>query len=306
MLKHLRTAGLAGVVATVLALSAQAEDKAPTAAPPTAAPAAAPAADCGAPAADCCAPQYRTVCVTEWKAEQYQSTRTCYRTETKQETYTAYRCECVPETRTRTCTVYKMVPEVHTETRTVCVRVPVCEERTVMKSYVTCKPVVHTVRKCVDQGHYECREVCCKPSLHDRLHKLCHHNDCCESCAPPTKTVRVWVPCPVWVETPVTCYERVCEQRPVTCKVTTWKTEQRQESCQVTCCKCVPEVKTETYQVMVAHQVPYQATRCVCVSVPYQETVTLCRMVPHTVEKQVPVEQCCASTCGHHKHHHGH
>jgi hypothetical protein len=61
---------------------------------------------------------------------------------------------------------------------------------------------------------------------------------------------------------------------------------------------------------MTTRQVPYQATRCVCVRVPYQETVTLCRMVPHTVEKQVPAEQCgcttscCATTCGHKKHHH--
>jgi hypothetical protein len=222
---------------------------------------------------DCCAP---VTC-----------TRTSYRVECRQETYTAYRCECVPETRTRTCTVYKNVPEVKTVTRSYCVCVPVVEERTVMRAHVTCKPVTTTCRRCVDHGHYECREVpCherhCKGLLTGLFHK--HHgccDDCCEPCPPPTKTVKVWVPCKVWEEVPVTRMERVCEYRPEVCKVTTYKREMRQENVQVTCMKCVPEQRTENYTVMVSKTVPYTATRTVRVCVPVTETVT-----------------CCASPCG--------
>src|SRR5262249_46169338 len=154
----------------------------------------------------------------------YQATRTVYKTECKQETYTAWKCECVPETRTRTCTVNKMVPETRWETRTVCVKVPVCEERTVMQSYTTCKPVCKTVKKCVDKGHYECQCDEHKSCL-DKLRESCHKNDCCyEPPCPKYKTKKVWVSCPVWEERTVTCMEKVTECRPVTCKVTTWKT----------------------------------------------------------------------------------
>jgi hypothetical protein len=293
-----RSALLAGVLATTATVPARAEDS------PPAAP----------------APQYRTVCVTEWVPETYQCTRTAYRTECKQETYTAYRCECVPETRTRTCTVYKKVPEVRTETRTVCVSVPHVEERTVMQTYVTCKPETVMVRTCVDRGHWECKEVPCEPSCRDHFKGMFHHKkqcgDCCEPCEPcppKMKTVKVWIPEKVWEEKPVTCMKRICEQRPVTCKVTVCKTEQRQESYQVTCWKCVPEQRTETYTVMTTRSVPYQATRTVKVCVPYTETVTATRCVPKTVEKQVPVTTCCASPCcesaccgsKHHGHHRG-
>ncbi|HEV3261605.1 MAG TPA: hypothetical protein VG013_32445 [Gemmataceae bacterium] len=263
---------------------------------------------------DCCSPcpSTCTVRVKEWVPQTYQATRTCYRTECREEKYTAYRCECVPETRTRTCTVYRSVSEVRNETRNVCVCVPVVETRTVTQQYVTCKPVTRTVRKCVDRGHWECREVCCKPSFWARLKRHCHKRDCCEcSCPPPTKTVRVWVPCKVWEECPITCYERVCESRPVTCKVTTWKQEVRQEKYQVTCWRCVPEERKENYQVLVSHKVAYQATRSVAVCVPYQQTYTACRMVCREVEKQVTASTCCETTCckpscGHkcHWHHH--
>lgn len=252
-----------------------------------------------APAADC-APQYRTVCVTEWVPEQYQCTRTVYKAECRQETYTAYRCECVPETRTRTCTVYKMVQETKMVARETCTCVPTYEERTVMQTFVTCKPVTKIVKKCEDHGHWECREVPCGPSLSDRIKKCFHRKkDCCECepCCVKTKTEKVWVPCKVWVEVPVTCYERVCEQRPVTCKVCTYKLVKNVEQVPVTCCKCVPETKTETYTCMVTRKVPYQATRTVTVCVPVQETVTQTRMVCRVVQKQVPVETCCAPKC---------
>jgi hypothetical protein len=238
--KAVRNVVAAGVLAAVAACTVRAADdaKAPVKddapqAPPAVAPGAPPAGVMPAPGPDGCgsgcasecaapAPAFRTVCVTEWRPEQYQSTRTAYRTEYTQETYTAYRCEYSCETRTRTVTVNRMVPEVQQVTRTVCVNVPTVEERTVMKTHVSYRPVTTMVSKCEDHGHWECREVECGPSLHDRLKKCLHHkNDCCEECEKPrTKTVREWVPCKVMVQVPVTRCERVCEQVPVTCRVT--------------------------------------------------------------------------------------
>lgn len=254
-----------------------------------------------APAATASAPQFRTVCVQEWAPEQYQCTRTSYRTECRTETYTAYRCESYPEQRTRVCTVYRMVPEVKEVIRRVCVCVPHVEERTVMQAHVTCKPVTKIVRRCVDKGHWECREVPCDPPKKKRKWFSRKH-DCCEPCCdpccpPPTKIVRVWVPCKVWVETPVTCMEKVCEYRPVVCRVTCYRHEWREERCQVTCCRCVVEPKVEHYTVICKKMVPYQAVRTVKVCVPHTETVTCTRMVCRTVHKQVPVEPCCAPSC---------
>lgn len=262
------------------------------------------AGDCCAPAP--CAPAFRTVCVTEWVPENYQCTRTSYKTECRQESYTVNRCEWTCETRTRNCVTYKQVPEVKTVTRNVCVSVPCCEERTVMQTFVSCKPVTQIVRRCVDKGHWECREVPCPPTLCDRIKACCCRKSCCNDCCEPccrTKTVRCWVPCPVVEECPVTVMQRVCECRPVTCKVQTCKTEIRQEQYQVCCYKCVPETHVESYQVQVPKYVPCTLTRTVQVCVPVQETVTLCRMVPRVVQKQVPCEQpsccnvCCAPAC---------
>src|SRR5262245_16855906 len=253
-----------------------------------------------APCPTPCAPATRKVCVKDWVPETYQCKRTVYKTVSAEEEYTAYKCESVPETRTRT--VYKTVQETRTEVREVCKRVPVVEERTVMQTHVTCKPVTKMVRKCEDHGHYECREVECGPTLSERLHKCFHRrhkcDDCCETCAAPcprTKTVKVWVPCKVWVEKPVTCYERVCEQRPVVCKVTTCKTVMEKQPVQVNVCKCVPT--TETYTCMVTRQVPVKAKRTVTRCVPTEEIVTATRMVCRTVEKEVPCEAAHCETC---------
>jgi hypothetical protein len=256
-------------------------------------------------AGDCCAPApcatpcaTKKVCVKEWVPETYQCKRTVYKTECHEEEYTAYKCETVAETKTRT--VNKIVQETKTEMRTVCKSVPVVEERTVMQNHVTCKPVVKTVKKWEDHGHYECKEVECGPSLSDRLRKCFRHkNDCCDTCepCPRTKTVKCWVPCKVCVEKQVTCYERVCEQRPVTCKVTVCKMVSEQVPTQVTVCKCVPT--TETYTCNVVKQVPYKAKRTVSKCVPVEETVNATRMVCRTVEKEVPCETSCGeSSCG--------
>ncbi len=245
---------LAGSLVAATALTARAEDPKP-------APAAA--------AVDPCAPQYRTVCVKEWVPEKYDTTKTVYERVCREEKFTAYRCECVPETRTRQ----------------VCVSVPCVEERTVMKSHWTCVPETKVVRKCVDKGHYECKEVPCGPSFLDRLRECFHRKDCCEDhcepCVVRTKTVKVWVPCPTWEEKTVTCMKRVCEKIPVRCQVKVCKTQ----------------VKTETYTCLVQKKVPYEATRTVVHCVPHEQKVTCTRMVCRTVQKQVPVETCCETSC---------
>jgi hypothetical protein len=248
------------------------------------------------------AAEYRTICVNEWVPEQYTCTRTVYKTETRTETYTAYRCETVPEQRTRTVTTYRVTCETQMQPRTVVTCVPVQEERTVMKTFWTCKPVTCMVTRCVDRGHYECQEVPCGPTLKERFHKLCSRHSCeCEPECPRTKTVKVWVPCKVTEQVPVTRMERVCETRPVTCTVTTYRRVEKQEMVPVTVRKCIPETHTENYTLCVSHVVPFQATRNICVCVPSQETYTATRMVCRTVTKKVPVETCanpCGESCG--------
>lgn len=282
--QQIHVALLAGSLVAATALTARAEDPQP-----------APAA----PAADPCAPQYRTVCVKEWVPETYQATRTVYDRVCREEKYTAYRCETVPETRTRQVTTYRQVPETKEVVRHVCVTVPVVEERTVMKTHWTCVPETRVVRKCVDKGHYECKEVPCGPSFMDRLRK-CFHKDCCddgcEPCVVRTKTVKVWVPCPVWEEHTVTCMKRICEHVPVKTCVTVCKTQIKEERCQVTCYRCEPVTRTENYTCYVQRKVPYEATRTVVHCVPREEKVTCTRMVCRTVQKQVPVETCSVET----------
>jgi hypothetical protein len=159
-----------------------------------------------------------------------------------------------------------------------------------MKPVVTCKPVTTISRKCVDLGHWECREVPCRESFLARWRRK---HDCCEPCPPPTKTVKVWCPNKVWVETPVTTLVRTCEWVPTPVQVTVCKLVEKKEVVKVTSYKCIAEQKVETYTVTVAKCVPFEATRTVAHCVPVQEKVTCTRLVAHTVEKQVPVETCC-------------
>ena len=300
--QRVRVALLASIVAMTAAHAVVRAADAPPA-PPGPAPAPGPHAVAPAPCgAAPCAPATRKICVTECVPEYYTTTRTVYRSEKVCEKYTAYKCVSVPETRTRTCTVYEKVPVCETRTRTFCVSVPCVEQRTCMEKFWVCKPVTTCKRKCVDKGHWECREVPCGPSLKDRFKKCCK-SSCCDPCAcccpcPKTKTKKVWVPCKVWVEEQCCKMKRVCEYRPVTKCVNTCKKEVRHETYQVTVCKCVPRCKTETYTVCVEKKIPYEATRWVCKCVPHQEQVTCCRMVKRVVEKEVPVcETCCPPPC---------
>jgi hypothetical protein len=105
--------------------------------------------------------------------------------------------------------------------------------------------------------------------------------------------VQVWVPCKVWVETPVTRMVPSCEMVPTTVQVTVCKLVPQQQTVKVCAYRCVTEQRTEAFTVAVPRCVPYEATRVVARCVPVQEQVTVCRLVPRTVEKQVPVETCC-------------
>jgi hypothetical protein len=242
----------------------------------------------------CCAPPMQSVCVTQWVPQNYTTTVTVYKTVCVPQTYTAYKTVCVPQTCTRVCTVYKTVPQVQTVVRTVCVPTPCVETRTVMKTVVTCKPVTTVKRKCVDMGHYECRQVPCHQGC---LAKLCNKCCGCEPCCTPMKTVRVWCPNKVWIETPCTKMVRCRECVPCPVQVTVCKMVPKQITCQVCCYQCVPQQVTQCYTVMTAKCVPYQCTRMVATCVPCQQTVTCCRMVPCTVVKQVPCAPSCTPCC---------
>jgi hypothetical protein len=261
-----------------------------------------------AASASCGSPCTRTITVTEWVPENYETTRTSYKTEQVQEKYTAYRTECVPETRTRTVCCNKMVTECKTGCRTVYKCVPTCETRTIYKKVCSYRQVTCNVRKCVDNGHYECQEVPCGHGLFGGLfkgHKHCGSGcgDCCDpcaSCCQPTKLKKVWVPCKTYIDCPVTKCEKFTECVPETITCTVNKMVATQETYTYNVCRCVPETRCETYTVNVQRCVPYEACRTVCKCVPVCEKVTCCRMVPRCVTKEVPAcecSSCCETTC---------
>lgn len=245
----------------------------------------------------------RTITCKVMVPEYYETTRTVNKQQCVEEKYTAYKCEYIKEERTRTCNVKKIVNEMKEETRTVCEWVKTCEERTINKKVTTCKPVTTTVKKCVDKGHWECKEVPCGPSITDRLKGLLKKDDCCETkcetkCAPKTKTIKCWVANKVWEECKVTKMTKVTECVPTKVMVQVCKKVEKKIKVQVCHKKCVIEAKTEKYTVCVPKKVAYEATRkvmkCVCV----EEKVKACRMVEKTVEKQVVDCDPCAAKCG--------
>lgn len=240
----------------------------------------------------------RKICVQEWVPEWYETTRTCYKSETVQEKYTAYKY--VDSTEKRTRTTYKYVPTTCEVEKTICKMVPCVEERTVYEKVPVCKPCTYTVRKCVDKGHWECKEVPCGPSLLDRLHsfkKSCGNScdPCAQTCCEQpcrTKTVRVWCPNKVWCEETCTKMVKSYECVAKKCSVTVCKPTYAKVKCTQTVCKCVP--CQEEYTCCVRKCVPYEATRCVTKCVPACEKVKCCRMVCKTVEKEVA---CCPDDC---------
>jgi hypothetical protein len=291
-----------------------------------AAVAAAPGRASAQTASGCCSPTTRTICVTECVPETYTAKRTVYKTEQRVEKYTTYKCETTQEVRERTVCCNRHVTEWQEQIRKVCVKVPCCEERTVMKPHYTYVTETKMVTKCVDRGHYECREVYSHwKAFTNGLGSLCsRHDGCCDPCAsscggcgnacntcctpcPPSNCVsrKVWCPCMVQEQCPVTCCRKVCEMRPEVCKVQTCRTEWREEKCKVCVTRCIPETRVEKYTVCVRHMVPCEATRTVCVCVPCEENVTCTRWVAKQVTREVPCNTCntcntCCETSCHH------
>jgi hypothetical protein len=154
------------------------------------------------------------------------------------------------------------------------------------------------VTKCVDRGHWECREeYSAWKAFCNHLGSI-HSDPCCNPC-PPSNCVsrKCWVPCMVQEQCPVTCSRRVCEMVATTVKVQTCRTEIREEKVKVCVTKCIPETRVEKYTVCKQIQVPYECTRTVCVQVPCEEMVTCTRMVARTVLKEVPCNTGCNDCC---------
>src|SRR5262249_40571696 len=154
-----------------------------------------------------------------------------------------YRCESVPVVREQVYTAYRRVPEMQTQVRRVCVNVPTVEERTVMKPCWTTQTVTTYTTKCVDRGHYECREVYSpRAAIGTRAHNHHPRNACSPPpCPTPTKTVKVWVPCMVQIQVPHTTCKRVCTMVPTKVCVTVCRQVVREETYNVCVWRCVPE-----------------------------------------------------------------
>jgi hypothetical protein len=173
-----------------------------------------------------------------------------------------------------------------------------------MRPHWTYQHVTTMTTRRVDRGHFECREVYShRRAFKNRVGRLCgRYDDCCNPCPPPTRTAKVWVPCIVCEQVPVTTCRKVCEMRPTVVRVHTCRTEVREVPHQVTSWRCVPQHQVVKCTVMTTRMVPYEAVRHVAVCVPHVENVTLCRMVPRVVAEQVPcdggAQVSCFSTCG--------
>ena len=81
-----------------------------------------------------------------------------YTTEQRVEKYTAYRCETYQECRDRTVCHIRRVQERQDQCRKVCVKVPCARNVRSMKPHYSYVTETKYVTKCVDRGHYECRE----------------------------------------------------------------------------------------------------------------------------------------------------
>src|SRR5260370_16191564 len=196
------------------------------------------AAPC-APAAT--APAFRTITVTECVPETYTVKRIAHKYECKTETYDACKTECVAEVRERTCTVVKKVPVMKTEVRTVCKNVTVWEERTVCRK--EWKTVQETVckKELVRLGHWECKEVCAS-GLFGGGHKHGHcggcDDACSTSCAPATRTTKVWVSRPDYCTKHVTLSKKALVPTPTVCHVSVCNHVRENASVQVFTYQC--------------------------------------------------------------------
>jgi len=300
---------MAGVAAVMFTSSTQAQIFHHKKAPP------APCCNqgCGSGGGGCCVSNgCMTVNCIEYVQEQRQVCRTTYKMEQRQETVTVCKCEKVMEQQTKQVCCNRLVQETVMENRVCCERVPVWQEKTVMKQEWVTQQVTENVTKMVDRGHYECQLVpvsgnkgAAKAPGTRRL--LGHHKKeepkpscgCCDPCAccQCCEYKQVWCPCMVCETCPVTCCKKVCVTTPCQVKVCCYQNVQKTVQVPVCHTRCVQEMKTVTCNVCVNRMVPTQCTRTVCHCVPVQEMVTVCVCVPKCVQKTIPVSSCCAPCC---------
>jgi len=242
-----------------------------------------------------CGPKTRTITITECVPETYQTKRIAYKVECRTEMVDGVKCVCVPEVRENVYTVIKKVPVTTMEVRKVCCNVTEYQDRVVTKSCTKYVQETKMCKKLVALGRWECREVC-RAGILDKLLKGCC--DPCDPCCNQPRTRKVWVPCPVYKECPVTVCKKICVQEPMTVKVAVCKQITKEVPVQVCRIQCVEEKKVDKCTVYVQKQVPCKVARTLRVCVPYEETVTCTRMVQRTRDIVVQDGCCPPPRCG--------
>ena len=115
----------------------------------------------------------------------------------------------------------------------------------------------------------------------------------------PTRTVKVWKPCPQVVETPCTKMVRVTECVPETVTVCVNKKVYRTEIDQKPVKVCKKSMRMESYCVQVCKTEWTTETRQVCRKVPVESYETRTRYVVRCTEQEVAIEDCqpCDNLC---------
>lgn len=157
---------------------------------------------------------------------------------------------CAPATKLVTVTEYKKVPVEKVVTVREIKSVPVKETREIT-TYSTKKVTEQVpVTKCVDKGHYECREVV----VGQRSHRVpVTTKDACGNCVtrcervcePVTRTQKVWVPNVVKETSMATVTRCVRVPEKKTVEVTTCKKVAEEKKVKVCGYECVPVTVTK-------------------------------------------------------------
>jgi hypothetical protein len=157
---------------------------------------------------------------------------------------------CAPATKLVTVTEYKKVPVEKIVTVRQIKSVPVKETREIT-TYSTKKVTEQVpVTKCVDKGHYECREVV----VGQRSHRVpVTTKDACGNCVtrcervcePVTRTQKVWVPNVVKETSMATVTRCISVPEKKTVEVTTCKKVAEERKVTVCAYECVPVTVTK-------------------------------------------------------------
>jgi hypothetical protein len=214
------------------------------------------------------------VTVTEYQKVPVQKTVTAYETAYSDEKRTVQKVVHTPVEKTVTVKETKMVPVQEQVQVTRHVRSTVSEQV--------------PVTKCVDNGHYECREVAC--GTRARKVPVTTTDSCgrcvttCQTvCEPVVRTQKVWVPNVTQVTSYVT--RNRCVTQPVT------------ETVNVTRYQAVTEDKQVKVTTHEAKTVSEEVTVRVARKVPVQKTVTAYECVPVSVTKEVSCDTASTSGC---------